>query len=82
MRVGNIGDSLSALVPSLVSEHQKKHVFTFLFTFISGLVRQLAMGSEIRFLVDFYISESRTNRRLTFCAGTKFSVSASKNTCV
>ena len=47
-----------------------------------GLVTQLAMGSEIRFWVYFYISESRTYRRLTFCAGTKFSVRASKNTCI
>ena len=47
-----------------------------------GLVRQLAMGSEIRFLVYFYISESWTDRRLAFCAGTKFSVRASENTCI
>ena len=36
------------------------------------------MGSETRFWVYFHISESRKHRRLTFCAGTKFSVRASK----
>ena len=38
-----------------------------------GLVRQLAMGSEIRFWVQCYISESETNGRLTVSACTSFS---------
>ena len=43
-----------------------------------GLVRQLAMGSEIRFWVHCYISESETYGRLTFSAGTTFSARVSK----